>query len=165
MKLNTAKLKRRSSPRSWLAFSSATDEIKLALGVIDEVAAMILQGLCATGNVLATDSQQQLIDPEECTIATYEVQVAYVNADDLRYWLSACTAAPQQKLLDSVIRRMRDDHKFPGRNVTWKKFNDEVRDCPSSKFLRQRAVQIREAPARLFNEVTRLAVGVASGVV
>ena len=38
-------------------------------------------------------------------------------------------------------------------------------DRPSSKFLRQRAVQIRVAPARLFNEVTRLAVGVASGVV
>ena len=37
--------------------------------------------------------------------------------------------------------------------------------CPSSKFLRQRAVQIREAPARLFNEVRRLAAGVASGVV
>jgi hypothetical protein len=127
MKINTAKLKRKSS-WSWLAFSTATDEIKLALGVIDEVAAMILQGLCATGNVLACDGQQQVIDPEERTIATYEIQVAYVNADDLRYWLSACTAAPQQKHLDSVIRRMRDDHKFPGRNVPWKKFNDEVRD-------------------------------------
>jgi predicted transcriptional regulator len=42
---------------------------------------------------------------------------------------------------------------------------DKLVGCPSSKFLRQRAVQIREAPARLFNEVTRLAVGVASGVV
>jgi predicted ester cyclase len=40
-----------------------------------------------------------------------------------------------------------------------------VHNCPSSKFLRQRAEQLREVLARLFNDVTRLAVDAASDVV
>jgi hypothetical protein len=123
MKINTAKLKRRTSPRPWIAFASATDEIKLALGVIDEVAAMILQGLCATGNVLACDAQQQVIDPEECTIATYEVRVYYVDADAVRHFLAEWSPAPQPALIDVEIAK-----RLP-RRIPWKQFCDQVRDA------------------------------------
>jgi membrane-bound lytic murein transglycosylase B len=77
------------------------------------------------------------------------------------------------KRYGSILNRIEDRYSVPGEVLVaiWGLESDygvkqgKYSTCPSSKFLRQRAVQIREAPARLFNEVTRLAVGVASGVV
>jgi hypothetical protein len=120
--VNIGKLKRKTSS-SWLAFSSACREIKSALYVEDEVAAMILQGLVATGNVHACDDAQQLVDLDECTITEYENRVAFVEVDDLRYWLSRCTRAPQPALIDAEIAKRRP------RRVPWKQFCNEVRDA------------------------------------
>lgn len=128
MKINIGKLKRKSS-WSWLAFSSACAEIKLALGVGDGVAGMVLQGLVATGNVHACDDAKRLVDLDECTIAEYEGRVAFVDADDLRYWLNTRTATPQPKAREAVIERLLAEGLNPPRNIKWKLFNDRVRDA------------------------------------
>ena len=52
-------------------FTMAVTEIAHALNIEDEPAAMMLYGLCATGNVRWFDAQGELIDEDECTIADF----------------------------------------------------------------------------------------------
>jgi hypothetical protein len=49
----------------------AVTQIAHALNIEDEPAAMMLYGLCATGNVRWFDAQGELIDEDECTIADF----------------------------------------------------------------------------------------------
>jgi len=110
--------RRRSSK---LTMDEAATEIAQALNLHSEAAAMMLYGLCATGNVRWLDGAGEVIDEDKCTIANFNHKPVLVMADDVHHWLTVWSKAPQPSRREAVIAAM-----IP-RKIPWKKFCDEVR--------------------------------------
>jgi hypothetical protein len=114
-------------PTDLLTFSVALQEIKEALKIHHEAAAMTLYGLCATGNVRSLNDKQELIGAEECTIGNFEGSPAFVVASDVRNYLTEWSPDPQRKHRDAVIAEMLQDGTIR-RNTSWKDIYKLVRD-------------------------------------
>ena len=121
------------SARTWITFSSAVEEIKLAFGLEYEPAVMMLCGLCATGGIACRDKQDRLI--EGCPMGEFwssdEFHPASVEEEGFREWIRAHSSAPQRSAVEpEIVRRLRNGD-IPGRNIKWKPFCDEVRHAPT----------------------------------
>jgi hypothetical protein len=111
----------------WVKYPTAVTEVVEAFGISSEAASMMLFGLIATGQVRALDNHQEFIDLDDCTIAELEGKPKFVRADEFRNWLREWSAVPTADR-DRVIADKLRSGEFPGRNTTWKKFCDEVRN-------------------------------------
>jgi hypothetical protein len=121
-----AKYGRRRSSK--LTMDEAATEIAQALNLHSEAAAMMLYGLCATGNVRWLDGAGEVINEDECTVANFNHKPVLVMADDVRHWLTQWSRAPQPSRREAVIAALIAEGFNPPRNIPWKKFCGEVRD-------------------------------------
>jgi|SRR5215471_1208847 len=121
-----AKYGRRRSSK--LTMDEAATEIAQALNLHSEAAAMMLYGLCATGNVRWLNGAGEVINEDECTIANFNHKPVLVMADDVRHWLTQWSPAPQSSRRDAVIDKMIAEGLNPPRNINWKMFFKRVRD-------------------------------------
>ena len=114
---------------NWFDVHTAERDIAKAFGLPSEVARMTLFGLVATGLVRARDDKSNVIDLDDCTIAELESKPVFVAADQLRDWLCEHSPVPlssdQRK---AVILGMFQRHEVPPNAISWKEFNDNVRD-------------------------------------
>src|SRR5262245_6726284 len=118
------KRKSKDDPRPTLTFDQAASEIAQALKIEHEAAAMMLYGLCATGNVGCVNDQGEIIDYDECTIAAFSGASirASVVAGDVRPYLTKWSTGPLPHQRAAVIQAM-----LP-RTISWKEFCNQVRD-------------------------------------
>jgi hypothetical protein len=134
--ISNLKSKRGREP-TWITFARATDDIAQALNLPHDASAMMLHGLCATGNVRALNSQHEVIDLDECTIADFEGQHAFIDANALRDCINEWTTAPQRLLRDHAIETRLKAGEIPGRTIPWKSFCDRIRrDCKVTRHSR-----------------------------
>jgi hypothetical protein len=111
-----------------LTFSEAATEIANALNIRHEAATMTLYGLCATGNVRWLDDGLDIVDEDECTISSFAGKPALVIASDVRSFLTDWSPDPLPTKRETVISAMLAEGLNPPRNISWKKFCDQVRD-------------------------------------
>jgi hypothetical protein len=111
-----------------LTFNEAATEIAHALKIKIEAAAMVLYGLCATGNVRWLNDQGEVIEEDECTVASFNDKPKYVIASDVRSHLTDWSSDPQPKKRENVIAEMLAEGLNPPRNIKWKPFCNRVRD-------------------------------------
>jgi hypothetical protein len=111
-----------------LTIGEAAAEIAQALNIRDEAAMMTLYGLCATGSVRWLDDQGELVDEDECTIGDFNNKPKFVIASDIRSFLTDWSPDPLPTKRETVISAMIAEGLNPPRNISWKKFCDQVRD-------------------------------------
>jgi len=121
------RMKPKASSRT-LPFTKAVTEIAQALNIEDAPASMILYGLCATGNVRWLDSQRELIDEDQCTIADFNHKPRWVDANDVRHFLTEWSPMPQTSSREVVTAAMIAEGHIPPRTVDWKTFCNRVRE-------------------------------------
>jgi hypothetical protein len=122
----------RSKPKpkpDWIKYGVGENELAQAFNLSSAVAAMLLDGLVATGSVRALDEPGNLIDVDECTIADLEGKAALVAGDELRDWISAHSTLPQGPgARDRVIAQKLREGINPPRAKSWKEFCDLIRN-------------------------------------
>ena len=106
----------------------AQDELTQAFTLPSAVAAMLLDGLIATGNIRALDKDEKLIDVDECTIADLEGKAELVAANEFRDWLREHSTLPQGSQARRVITRKLREGINPPRTIPWKSFCNDVRN-------------------------------------
>ena len=111
----------------WIGIMKARTEVMEAFGICYEAASVTVYGLIATGQVRALDETREFIDLDDCTIAELEGKPKRVSATELRALLREWSPAPTADR-DRVISEKLRSSQIPGRNVSWKKFCDDVRD-------------------------------------
>jgi hypothetical protein len=112
----------------WISQVVAQDELAQAFTLPSAVAAMLLDGLIATGNVRARDMNEELIDLDECTIAQLEGKAELVAANELRDWVREHSTLPQGSQARRVITRKLREGINPPRTIPWKSFCNDVRN-------------------------------------
>ena len=117
----------KAKPVNWIHVSKAWVEVREAFGISTEAASMLVFGLIATGTIRALDGEQQLIDLDECRIWELEGKPIFVRADELRDWLREWSVAPTADRDRAIAEKLRSG-QIPGRNISWKKFCDDLRD-------------------------------------
>jgi hypothetical protein len=126
---DVSRLKKAAEPdEPRLTFSDAATEIAHALKIEDEAAAMMLYGLCATGNVRWVDRQGAVMDEDKVTVADFNDKPAYVLAADVRYYLAEWSDDPLPRRREEVIRKLLVEGLVPPRKISWKSFYKRVRD-------------------------------------
>jgi hypothetical protein len=128
IKLNAKRRPRTKADFEWIGQSVAWAELTHAFNLPTAVAAMLLDGLVATGVVRALDGDGVLIDPEDCTIADLEGKAASVAANELRNWLREHSTLPQGSQARRVIARKLREGINPPRTIPWKSFCNDVRN-------------------------------------
>jgi hypothetical protein len=121
-----AKAKRRTSET--LTIDEAATEIAQALNIKHQAAMMTLYGLCATGNVRWLDDSLDIVDEDQCTISSFAGKPALVIASDVRSFLTDWSPDTLPTKRETVISAMLAEGLNPPRNISWKKFCDQVRD-------------------------------------
>jgi len=111
----------------WIGITKARPEVMEAFGVCYEAASMVIYGLIASGHVRALDETREFIDLDVCTIAELEGKPRWVSANELRALLRQWSPAPTADR-DRVIAEKLRSGQIPGRNISWKKFCDDIRD-------------------------------------
>jgi hypothetical protein len=111
----------------WISISTALTEVRGAFGISAGAAEVMLNGLVATGNVLALDEAEEVIDLDECRITELEEKPRWISATELRDWLREHSVRPMADR-DRVIAEKLRSGQVPGRNIDWKAFCDDVRD-------------------------------------
>ena len=112
----------------WISHVVAQDELAQAFTLPSAVAAMMLDGLIATGNVRARDKNDDLIDLDECSIGGLEGKAELVAANELRDWLRVHSTLPQGSQIRRVITRKLREGFNPPRTIPWKSFCNDVRN-------------------------------------
>jgi hypothetical protein len=113
----------------WISHVVAQDELAQAFTLPSAAAAILLDGLIATGNVRARDRNEEVIDLDECTIADLEGRAELVAANELRDWLREHSTLPQGlQARNRMIAQKLEEGINPPRNIPWKKFCNDIRD-------------------------------------
>jgi hypothetical protein len=129
IKLNRVRRPRTKADFEWIGQSIAWAELTQAFNLSNDVAAMLLDGLIATGNVRALDRDGELIDIDNCPVADLEGKAKSIAANELRDWISAHSTLPQgPQARDRLIAQKLGEGINPPRNIPWKKFCDDIRD-------------------------------------